>query len=349
MADGMTQMRVGIATFMNEINYGALLQAYALGAYIRSLGYSVCYINDAPAKHTAPRHPVKKLFYYLIAKNRIQNKQKVFSAFKDQHLQVIDRADQVDILVCGSDQIWNVNITGGFHPLFFGELTEKNIAYAASCGDVGVLEKDTETFGKLLGNFCAVSSREKDLAAFVEKISGKQCPVVCDPTFLLSPKAYGQIETPERLVKDDYLLIYQMNKASYLYTVAKEIARKKHLKIVEINNNMYDYTVRGHKRFYAGTIGDFLSLFRHASFVVTNSFHGTAFSLIYQKEFYVIKSKARNSRIVDLCGIAGLQDRVLENNQNIADLGDTSVSYAQVQENLMPLMEASRQYLQTAL
>lgn len=343
------QITVGIATFIQEINYGAVLQAFALGTYIQQLGYRVCYVDTKPVPDMCPHRPVKKLFYYAVVKRRIDTKRRVFAEFKNQWMELTDCPDSVDILVCGSDQIWNTDITGGFDPLFFGDLTKQNIAYAASCGDVAVLQKNSALFAEKLQNFYAVSSRENDLADFVRETATMPCPVVCDPTFLLPIGAYQPLETVKRPVKGDYLLVYQMNKNAWVYKVAKDIAKKKKLKIVEINNNMFDYQLCAHKCYYSGEVGKFLALFKHASYVVTNSFHGTAFSLLYEKNFAVIKSRSRNSRIVDLCRTLGLENRVLEQAGQIPEWITADIDYKRVKENMLPYVATSQQYLKRSL
>ena len=345
---GPTNKKVYIATFINALNYGAVLQAYALGQYIKSLGYEVQYLGmqNAP-KISTPSGILKKIFFKLVAKKRIEKKRDAFCAFKDKYCSAPICVNGESILVCGSDQIWNIEITKGFDNCFFGQGFKKAISYAASCGEVDTLKKHKTEFKTKLDNFTALSTRERDLSDFIVSLSGKECPVVCDPTMLIVKDDYAKLE--KITTKEKYLLIYQMNKSDYLYKVAKHIAKKKFLKIIEINNNLYDYKFHGHKTYYSCSPEKFLSLIKNASFIVTNSFHGTVFSLIYEKPFTVVKSQSRNSRIVELCERFSVENKIIDTGAALDSIDLSPIDYDVIERKMYCFAEESKQYLSISL
>lgn len=344
-----SRKRIGIATFIESINYGALLQAYALGKVISSNGYDVYYVVGKEGKQIATYHGMKKLFYELVAKRRFWAKENSFEIFREKYFTRVDNTEIIDTLVCGSDQVWNIQITNGYNPIFWGEACNQSIGYAISCGELKPLMETIEICSEKVKKFSNISVRENDLAKFISEICGKECPVVCDPSLLLISNDYEKISNPLRLIKEDYVLIYQMSKNSLLYSVANKIAKEKGLKIIEINNNIFDYSIKGHRRFYSCAVEDFLALMRDAAYVVTNSFHGTVFSLIYQRPFYAVKSKSRNSRIVDLLSRIGLEERILEMEQNIGELMLTEIRYDIVNNKLGAFICESKEFLEKAL
>ncbi len=344
-----SKKKVGIATFIDSINYGALLQAYALGQYLSSTDCQVYYITSKDIKSSASYIGIKKLFYELIAQKRISAKETTFSKFRDKYFALIDNVEALDILICGSDQIWNIQITEGYDSVYWGEGCKCSIGYAVSCGELELLKDTIDIFREKVKNFSAISVRENDLARLTSEVFGKKCSVVCDPSLLLTASDYEKISNPIRLIKKDYVLIYQMGKNSFLYSVAKKIAKKKGLRIIEINNNMFDYLFKFYPRFYSRSVEDFLALFRDASYIVTNSFHGTVFSLIYQKPFYSIKSKSRNARIIDLLSRIGLEERILEMAQNIEQFIPIDINYEEVNVELERFIKESKQFLNEAI
>lgn len=341
---------VGIATFTDALNYGALLQSYALGSFLSSLGYQVFYVNrnNEGKVRNNKKNIIKRLFYALIVEKRKSEKNDQFERFKSENYSFVKSANEVDILVCGSDQIWNPEITKGFDQLFFGGTCNFSVAYAASCGDLSVLMNKTDEFFLKLSNFDSVSSREEDLSRFITVNTGLDCPVVCDPVFLPDLSVYKEIEK-ESFEEKRYLLIYQMNKDKFLYKLAKYISSKFHLDIVEINNDLYDCRLIKSNCYYSVSLETFLSLIDHSSFVITNSFHGTALSILYKKPFFSIKSNKRNSRISSLCNSLGLGDRFIDSGIKLSSLDLSAIDYGEVSKKVEFFSDSSKQYLKETL
>jgi len=350
IAKNVKECKLGIATFINSLNFGAILQAYALGCYLRSLGYAIHYI-DSDKEHVSipPKSLAKKIFYYFVAKKRIRKKNDLFDNFKRDCFSIIRNPELLDVVVCGSDQVWNTDITDGFNPFFWGDCGKFNIAYAVSSGDSDIIEAQIDTVRKKIRNFVGISFRESDLSNVFYSHFGMICPTVCDPTFLLQKEDYCGIEEKECKATKPYLLIYQMNRDSSLYEIAHKIAKQKKLDVIEINNNLYDYKIHCHKCFYSCSVGKFLSLIHYSSYVITNSFHGTVFAIIYRKNFFTVKSKKRNSRIINLCHALNLDDRVLESRGKICLDDYESIDYEMVGKKINKFVVDSKNFLTQAL
>ena len=259
----MKTKRVGIVTFIDDINYGAVLQAYSLGRFLMNLGLEVYYIrpDDLITSTNRPKNFVKRLFYYLVAKRRIEKKSNCFHSFIKENFKVLTEEQakemlngQEDIIICGSDQIWNREITHGkYCDLYFGVGFQNAISYAASAGDIKNNSADqTREFIGLIKNLKAISVRESDLKVFIQSNSDLMVSCVCDPTFLVECKDF--MFEPKDFRKP-YVLIYQMGNNKTLYQAAKTIAKQKNLKIIEVNNNVYNYVFSIHKTIYSASIG----------------------------------------------------------------------------------------------
>ena len=295
-------MRIGILTFHRADNYGAVLQAFALQEYLRLNGHKVEIIDyRAEAISNVYKLLPKKNFSKNILKSFISLpfrfiRAKLFENFRLKMLFISENSFSekktefldYDAIFFGSDQIWNPKITKGFDKVFWGDLKVKGkplkIAYAASAGDDLNVLKSNESLKTLLDNFDMISLRESYLTDFLSGIADKTPETVLDPTFLLSEKRWEEIACAKN--KKKYLLLYQMNFNRKARILAEKIAKKRNLKIVEIWNGFNLARSLKSKLFVSPQ--KFIDLFKNADFVVTTSFHGTAFSIIYRKNFYYI-------------------------------------------------------------
>jgi hypothetical protein len=220
-----------------------------------------------------------------------------------------------DCIICESDVIWSPSSTGGkFDPSFFLALDsmkdKKRIAYAPSLANAEFSIEQEEEFVKLLDNLDFISTREKYGAEYINKLSKREATHVLDPTMLLNEEDYFPI-TGKRLIPDKYLLIYfPLQFMPKLVEQAKQYAKKKGLKVVEISS--YSLEKFRHKTFTAAGIEEFLSLIKNAEVVFSNSFHGVCFSVIFEKEFYAYSRKT-GRKIEDICRLLGLENRFIRN------------------------------------
>lgn len=318
-------MKMGILTYHQANNYGAVLQAYALKQYIQNMDCDVEIVNyecDFIEKRTTSLIGIIKK---ILVGRQIKDTKKKFSEFRKEFLQIKDpvytketivEANSIyDSFIVGSDQVWNMSLNGGDKTYlldFVLDDTKKN-SYAASIG-LSELDRDTECIYKeYLDLFRCISVREDRAKIMLVKLLDKNVSHNIDPVFLLKKSQWEEL-IRHQPYKERYLLIYSFSLSEEMYNVAIEIAEKLNLKIVSISNSPKNWNGIA-KAKGVGPL-DFLSLFYYADFILTNSFHGTAFSIIFNKKFLVEKTdwlKSRVSRIDNLLELFGLQNRDMNN------------------------------------
>lgn len=361
------RLQVGILTFNNALNYGAVLQAYALKYACEELGYETHVINYAKNHikrnsllNEAKVEPNKikaiiKLCRDLLSYKSDQKRTKEFEKFRKDYLsesKICVTKEEIellgyDIYIAGSDQIWNYNITGGkFDSIYFGEIGEgiKCIIYAASSHDTPFpLDKELE-FKEILNKTTAnITIREQKLADYVGKITGKTYPVVLDPVLLVGRKGFISFEISNNK-KEEYILIYQIDSNPYTDVSVKKLENY-------FGCKAYTMTVPrlGSIHGRLGTSGpvEFINLLKNAKFLVTNSFHGIAFSLIYEKEFFVYDNGGVMSRIDNLLTMFELHDRKIK---LVSDINiEKKINYTNVRKRLTALQKESLAQLKRAL
>ena len=326
----MNKKTLGIITFNRASNYGAILQAYAMKCVCENLGYEVHVVNyikgikdddPTPIKDFLEANSKKKAVFKLVRNSFscIWDKQRwqEFVSFRKKYLnesKICATKEEVeelgyDAYVVGSDQIWNYNITGNaFDPVYFGDFGKDAtcVLYAASSHDTPFpLDKELE-FRELLSETKAeIGIREQKLADYVGSLTGVKYPVVLDPTLLAGREIMESIvddEVPEK----PYILMYQIdaNPASDISVKTLE---------TRFGCDVYTMTVPRIGSFHGrkGTAGPerFLTMLKNAEFLVTNSFHGIALSLLFEKQFYVYENNGVMSRIDGLLDALGLDKR----------------------------------------
>jgi hypothetical protein len=351
-------MKIGIITFHCADNYGAVLQAYALQTKLRELfSATEIFIVDYRPKYILKMFSMVKthhVFYFfnslLQLPLRIAIKMK-FNRFRRENYSYIKLKDvvQLDCIVCGSDQVWNPIITQGLDEHYFGLIKRfhgKKIAYAASDGGaIAKLEKEVH-IQILLESFAAISIREKSMLPILEEfgITGTAVP---DPVLLFDKYFWSQKAAQQKY--HNYILIYRVLPNDDILQDAEFIARKTGKRIVELRfglpyKNMFSprYTVVP-----AASVYDFLSLFLYADLVLTNSFHGTAFSIIFNKQFcsYIINDSIQN-RIVDLLSELEISDRYVQT--ALPKIFDT-IDYMPINSRIKQNAQMASSYLLNAL
>ena len=359
---------LGILTFNRALNYGAVLQAWALKDICEDLGFEVHVINYL--KDT-PELPVNPIQVFAKAKNKKsaalkfarsmmsyssdRKRRDAFARFRKEYLDetiVCTTAEEVaalgfDYYISGSDQIWNYNITGGtFNPVYFGKLPggAKCIVYAGSAQDTPFpLDKELE-FKEMLSEMnCPVSIREHKLANYVGKLTGIQYPVVLDPT-LLAGRAFIDKLPQCSKPREPYILIYQIDSNPATDVSVRNLEKR-------FGCKAYTMTVPRLGSTYGrkGTSGpeEFLTLLSNAEFLVTNSFHGIALSLLLEKDFFVYDNGGVMTRIDSLLSAVKLTDRKIK---MIADIDPhNKIAYTTVRACLSEMRAASRRFLEDAL
>ena len=254
------------------------------------------------------------------------NKKRHFEHFINQNLHLTKRYQEkniasfdsksFDTYICGSDQIWNKKISGGVYDsaYFFGFLDDKarKNSYSASSGD-SLSSTDAE-LKMYLDSFEHISVREQKDQNILQDILQKPVFQTIDPTLLLSSDDYANFESPI-CEKSPYILVYLLERNPVFEDVLNKVMKETGVKLVIDLSAASYFTCDGLERRTVGPDG-FLSYVKNASFVLTNSFHGTAFSIIYHKQFFTMPHSKRASRMVDLLEKLDLQTRIIEENSN---------------------------------
>lgn len=363
-------MNVGLLTFYHIHHYGAFMQAYATQQAVQALGsnctvleYYVNQNNDLFRKSKslgAVAANVHTTAHYQALKRRHDR----FEATKATYLQktpqrflssqdLAKRCPDVDVLLSGSDQIWNPKIfpDGHFDPVFFGQFSDKRkIAYAPSFGIPKIPQEMEGELAGYLNTFSHIGVRERQGAAIVHDVAGKTVPVVLDPTLLLTKSQWGRLAKKPNL-DQGYILCYCISKVGALSSYIRRLAEETGLPVVQLCGIRQKVHPKAHCVLDAGP-QEFLGLFQNASYVCTNSFHGTVFSTVFGKPFFSAVSPAemaapQRSRTFSLLSTLGLAQRIIGKGDTAGVLEE--IDWAAVEENLTKARSHSLSYLQAAL
>ena len=367
-------MRAGLITFHFAHHYGAQLQALATMKAIQGLGHD-CEIIDYRLPHTTRTNQLfkKSASVRAVASDAhtalhygaFQRRFHRFEAFVAEEMalsaQRYTAVDQLrnhppayDVYVAGSDQIWNPYIFQDrqFDPAFLLDFVRegRRIAYAPSLGVPALPEDKAAELKKFLAPFSALSVREKRGQVLLREAAGRQARVVLDPTLLLNGTDWGALANPTRR-QGPYILCYFVSDPGEAAPYALALAQKTGWPIVQLAGARRKICDGAELVFDAGP-REFLALFRDAAAVVTNSFHGAAFSLQFQKNFFTSMSpKERSqptfSRIYSLLSRLGCADRIIGLDET-APL-EAEMDYGQVYERLEAERADSLAYLKAAL
>lgn len=350
-------MKIGILTYHRAHNYGAILQAIAIRVYLQELGHEVYYVDYWPDYHkemykvfswsTFKKFGIGGKIYYLrriitkygTIKQRINSFENAISKYISPYCKPTEFP--YDLVVIGSDQLWRKQSICGYDPVYFGKNninTTKQITYAVSMGLMPKDSAEKKIIKKMLRNIHAISVREHDLFELVHEL-GYQCEVNVDPTFLLTQQMWEEI-VPSKEISEKYVLYYNFQRGAFCDEEIYRFARKKKLKVKMILGGVPQK--RNEDAIPVANIDDFISLIKNAEYVFTSSFHGLAFSLIFNKQFYA--SYLRNSnRAKTLLETLGIENRILQNKVEIPEL--SRIDYSEINPKIQELRELSNKYL----
>lgn len=319
-------LKIAIITFHRAINYGAVLQTYALARYLKEIGYDV-QVLDYRSSAIEDSYRIKYKFNMCCLKQILlspfsERKKKEFYNFIKKnipHTQPLytqndlrKEAKKYDYIITGSDQVWNSQWTKGDEAYLLNFCEDKQkISYAASIGKSDILNEEKQRLERCLKNFQWISVREQTGKDLLESFLEKKILVNCDPVALLNKEIWEEIATLPK--EKDYILVYMLVKSDSLMEAAIKYGEKKGKQVILINDNIRRKYLVKYKRYISPE--QFIGLFCNADCIFTNSFHGTMFSIIFEKEFYVELQKykgAPNSRIVDLLKRVGIEECILK-------------------------------------
>ena len=292
-------------------NYGAMLQAYALGHFIGSLGYPVTYYDFPPHRkktaHTLKEFLAAKAFVLLkwCYRSKLAEQKDKFREFSS-HFELTTDKD-APCFVVGSDQVWHPNNLDDIFSLAFASPRSMKFSYAASFG-VDHIPASCETrFQQAFGRLSYLSARESDGAKEVSRITGRECAVHVDPTFLLSKETWEGAERPIPEIEGPYTVLFLLYVPKDINRLVQRLRNRFARKIYIIDLNCYLHLgIHGTSPLINVGPREFLWLIHHAELVVTSSFHGMAFSLIFERQFLPLVNPAFSSRMVNLLRMVNL-------------------------------------------
>lgn len=320
--------KVGMVTFPRAVNYGTALQAAALQTALQAHGANA-YFADHVCQKIADADKlfdIKQVFDFkytaahLLNLPTAQKRARRFSDFATAHMRFNSEDPALaDIMVAGSDQIWNGVITGNdeYYFLNFEKGYTKKTAYAASFGVSDIPHEQYPRLRDLLLDFDVLSVREEQAAKIVQDITGKTVPIVPDPTLLLTREDWEPYMAPK--ADNGYIFVYTVFNSDSLWKFAEDLSCKTGLPIKTVSYS----TLHKHNATYDYTAGpaQWLRYMADAAYVVTNSFHGVAFSVNFEKQFFYELPPAKSgvgSRLSHITAHYGLSNRAL----HTANLGE---------------------------
>ncbi len=368
-------MKVITVTTYNVYNYGAALQAYALQKYLIELGHHAELLNYQPAylntrydyKWVNPESPLSKYaitrFAYRIAKylqrQTTLRRKRAFDTFISQRLlqtilyrnkeDLISQQPSADVFIVGSDQVWNTFYEAGRDSVFYLDFVKngRKASYAASFSFLDIEDSIKSMIKQWLTKFDFISVREYQ-GVDILKSMGLNGMWVLDPVFLLEVNQWKCLFKEIKGI-EPYLLIYDFERNEDMKKFAKLYAKRNNLKIYSINDTYPKLYV---DRNFNGEGPDvFLSLIYNCSCFISNSFHGTAFSIMFHKPFYVFgrHRHAVNSRMESLLKMFDLEDRFINSFDNSEDINNTCINWAKIETIKDEYLEQSKRYLANVL
>jgi hypothetical protein len=326
--------KIGILTFHLAHNYGAVLQSYALQNVLSKEEYEVNIINYYN-KRIYSRYKVicpirKNLIKYLkiIIKDIPYYKMKskrysAFNSFINKNLKLTKKYNskkmleksnlKYDVIIAGSDQIWNKNIVGELSDIYTLNFrcSAKKISYAASIGDISQIKKNKNEYKSKLKNISALSVRESDAQQELEKTLKKDIKCVLDPTLLLSKDEWNEYikQAKNKNIKQRYILAYVVEPDEEYVKIVNYLSEKTGLGIIHFDKKNPGFKNIIKSSFEEGPL-EFVNYIKNAEYVVATSFHATVFSIIYNKNFFIIPHRKTGARVVDLVNKLGVEDRI---------------------------------------
>lgn len=306
-----------ILTFHFQTNYGAVLQTLALYNTLKRYYPSVQILNYQPSvqlehEKTLNFYSFKSVIDSIYSSISFYHRKKNFLAFRKKYLnetelyqenRQVKNLENADLYI-GSDQVWNNDIIKE-DPSYFGVFentkAQNVFSYAASIGKTTINKNDQFFFKKYLSNISIISLREQNAIDILKTFTKKSLIEVLDPTLLLSKEEWIRIFDLQKISNKKYIFLYSLTANPTTISFAYQLSSQTHLPIIEISGKRKSLKrmVR-HKILYAASPKEFVEYIANAQYVITDSFHSTVFSILFEKKFLTTIHKSRGTRIINL-------------------------------------------------
>ena len=361
-----SERSIGILTFPRSASHGAALQMYALYETVLSFGerpeilhYYSPYMRQIRHTDSARGGSLRAVFRRAVRRVVHWRAFLGFRRFEARMIHMPKRpfgdkaylctlAPRYRAVICGSDQVWNPNITNydlSYFLDFCGAET-KRIAYAPSFGFTDFSPEYDAAIARELKQFAALSVREAQGSEKVKALIGSEPQLVLDPTFLVPREKWEGLAVPCK-TPAQYILYYSLRHSQEMLRFCRQLSEQTGLPIVVAGGNtLSKWKAHGGTVQYVPDTDppQWLYLISHASYVVTNSFHGLAFSVIFRKSFFLGLSSLTNARLEHLVTMLGLEGQIIRDGMTTAD-----TDYTAAESVLQSMTDSSLKYLRQAL
>jgi len=342
-------MKIGILTFHEGINHGGYFQAYGTFSFLKSRGYDVEIINYKNSQHFRNEYvtflvtkDVVLLYKNIVKIFKFRKAHKKFKRTKFTTNCKKINTSVYDVIIVGSDIVWNYewDFLGNDH-IYFGECLEskKIISYAPSCGAVDLNNEVPKFVTQGLRKFKHISVRDENTFKMVKKAIDVQSKIVLDPTFI-----YDFSENVDISEECPFILIYAYTLKDDEIKSVIDYAKKHNLKLISIgySNSWCDKNVID--------IGPFewLAYFKNATYILTSTFHGTIFSIKFEKKFAISNNDGIRTKIKTILKLIELDNRIIKDT-NLHEIFDSNINYNAINKKLDVLIDDSRKYLINAI
>ena len=348
-------MDIKVITRHAPSNYGSLLQSIATITILERLGHTceiIDYIRDDEhglkavttslnGKQGWNGNPLKKLAYIALRYPEEKRAEMKFSRMRKKYLKLTGRCRthedlkqlNADVFMTGSDQVWGPTLNGRYDEAYFLSFVKNKpkIAYAASFGRTEFTPATLSVYKKMLSDYTGIAVRESSAMDLLVQMNIPCAGQVLDPTLLLTGEEWSK--WIEKNVQGKYVLVYQLHNNPALSDYAIRFARHVGLPLYRVSPTFHQFR-RGGRFVYLPGLGEFLSYIKNCTYFITDSFHGTAFALNFNRQFIEIlpnnKTGSRNQSILKL---TGLQDRIVTDFNDFS-IVDKYIEYASVNKIL---------------
>lgn len=362
--------KIDIITLHRIVNYGSVLQAYATQKVFENRGYEVEFIDYYPERMhmlgmlkriknkgikfeksiiirtfariiMVPSYILRFYRFKRFIKNNLNLSKKVYKNQQD----FIENPPIADYYCTGSDQVWNSGWNEKIdHPFFldFDTQNKRCFSYAASFGKSELDDWEKEETFKLLKKYSNISMREKSGVDIVRELGIDTAINVLDPTLLLNNSEWSKISS-KKYENQRYIFVYNLNRNKKIDEYVKILSKKKNLKVYYVSYALHEFYKNGNMKCNV-KVEDFLSLIKNATYVVTDSFHATAFSINFNTQFMIVFPEKYSTRVKSILEITGLEDRIVKDYTDIS-LADKIIDFKQANNILEDERKKADNYL----
>lgn len=368
-------MKVDFITRHAIPNYGSILQTYATQKVLNKLGCDSEVINyirlDETAKNTIKtncgiegsgiKSKIKKLGYIILQGPNVKHMHKKFSKFRKIYLQQTDKEynsveelkkdlPKADVYCTGSDQVWAKIGGASYDEAYFLNFVpdgKRCMAYAASLGKSQIDKELEKKLPSLLKKYETILVRENTAEQIIKEKGFENVKQVLDPTLLLDSNEWSELAEKTKLDGKEYILVYQLHHNKQMENYLKELKKHTKLPIYRVHPSFY-YGLKPGKFIYLPTPGQYISYIKNAKYIVTDSFHGTVFSLIFNKNFVDILPGETSTRIESILKLVGQEGRIIKDFNNFSWL-ENNIQYEEINKIIKEEREKSLQDFKDAI